>query len=108
MARNAGAPRRGWWRVIPAALTLMLGLSSSAVGVFSVLVITYRASRGLLDYINLLDVCAGCSLYLGPGAAWSISSVLFWKGRARLASFATLVGILIPIILFALMALMGF
>ena len=44
----------------------------------------------------------GCFLYLGPDFAWILSGILFWKGCVRMALFVTLVGVLIPIILFAI------
>ena len=95
--------RRRWQRIVPAVLTFLLGVLSGGVGMFSVIVIAYRVSNNLLDYINYAEIFAGCFLYLGPGLAWTASGVLFWKGRGGIAWCLTLVGLLIPIVLFAVM-----
>jgi hypothetical protein len=102
-ASSARASKRPRWRLIPAAITFVLGILFGAVGIYAVLYITYVESMNLVDYINPVDICAGCFLYLGPGIAWTTASVLFWRGRMRIAWSLTIIGILIPIVLFALL-----
>jgi hypothetical protein len=88
---------------VPAVLTLALGLEFSGIGVFAVAVISHQLSNNLLDYINRTQLFVSCFLYLGPGTAWVVSSVLFWKGRWRTAIPLTVVGVLIPVILFCIL-----
>ena len=89
------------WRLILALLTLILGVFCSAMGVFAVAVMTYVIwVEQSVNHID--DMYAGCILYLGPGIIWVGSSILLWIGLTRVALCMTLVGILIPIILFSI------
>jgi hypothetical protein len=92
-----------WKRKVPAVMAFLLGGASCIVGTFAVAVMTYVITVQHCDNFDAIgDMCAGCFLYLGPGLAWILSSILFWKGRASMALTLTLVGILIPIVLFAM------
>jgi hypothetical protein len=90
-------------RIIPAVITFLPALLSGAFGVFSAYVMVYELSDNIVDDFNRIDVLACSLFYLGPGFAWTTSSVLFWKGRSGIAWWFIFVGLVIPIIVFVLM-----
>jgi hypothetical protein len=91
------------WMALAAGILFFLGSSSCAVGIYSIIMIVYDISAGLSDYNFPMDNYAGVLLYLGPGVAWLLSGTLLWKARPYSALSTALVGIIIPIILFAIM-----
>jgi len=98
---TVGAPKRFRWRLIAAALTGGIGLLSTAFGIFAVGVMAYVVFvQRSTDH--LAAMLAGCFLYLGFGVAWITAGVVFWKGGLRIAIFATIIGVLIPIVLFTI------
>jgi hypothetical protein len=101
---NVGLSKPSRPRPVLAMLMLILGLLSSAMGLFGVAIITFFVFvlHARIPTFNLPDLCAGCLLYLGPGVFWIFSSIHFWKGRARIASLLALIGVLTPIILFSI------
>ena len=92
---------RSQWRPVAAAVTFCLGLLSAAFGVFAVGVMFYVVfQQQSLDHIG--DMLAGCFLYLGFGVCWIVAGIYFWRRASRVALCATIIGVLIPIVLFAI------
>ncbi len=79
-----------------------LGLCSTAFGLFAVGVMSYVVIwQNRVDHIY--EMLAGCSLYLGSGACWMVAGVFYWRRAWKIAIGATVLGLLIPIVLFAIM-----
>lgn len=90
------------WCVIPAAGSFLLGLVSFAFGMFAVAVMTFVVmTQNANETVG--GMIAGCVLYLGFGAAWMMAGWLHWCRRYRNALIANGVGILIPVVLFAIL-----
>lgn len=89
------------WRVVPAAGSFVLGLVSFGFGILAVAVMTYvLLTQNTQEMIG--GMLAGCILYLGFGAAWMIAGRLYWRSRYRKALVANSIGVMFPVVLFAI------
>jgi hypothetical protein len=90
------------WRMVPAGALFLIGTVAFAFGLIAVVVMLYVS---WLDQAKetLVNMMAGCGLYLGFGASWMLAGWYCSKGRYRRSVIATAVGILIPVILFAIL-----
>jgi hypothetical protein len=88
------------WRLVPAVFCFCLGFASFCFGLFAVAVMLYvlLIRKEWSFYGGML---AGCSLYLGFGIAWMLAGWLYWQRRFGFGLIATLLGMLIPVTLFA-------
>ncbi|MGN6546355.1 MAG: hypothetical protein ACTHK7_14980 [Aureliella sp.] len=90
------------WRVIPAAASFLIGLASFTLGIAAVgITVNAVVLQSAKQPLGLM--IAGCSLYLGFGIAWIVAGRLYWRGRYRAAAIANGVGILFPVVLFAIL-----
>lgn len=90
------------WRIIPAATFFAIGVASLGIGLAAVAIMTYVL---LTQQANerVGGMIAGCSMYLGFGASWSLAGWLYWHERYRYGLIATTIGALIPAVLFAIL-----
>ncbi|MFN0021217.1 MAG: hypothetical protein ACKVP0_23460 [Pirellulaceae bacterium] len=92
------------WHVVPAAASFVIGAASFGLGlgVFAVgmnmLVLSTQHANAAID-----GMVAGCSLYLGFGAAWMVAGWCYGKRRFCRGLIATGFGVLIPVVLFAIL-----
>lgn len=89
------------WRLIPASISFLLGLASFIFGVFAVAVMAYVLMTQNAGE-PLSGMIAGCTLYLGFGVTWMLAGWLYWHRYYRIAAAANGVGILFPVVLFAI------
>lgn len=90
------------WRVLPAAVSFLLGFLSFVFGVFAVSVMVFViATQTANETIGVM--LAGCTLYLGFGSAWMFAGWSYWRQRYRQGLIANGVGILLPVILFSIL-----
>lgn len=85
------------WRFLPAAVFCMTGGASVLFGIFAVVVMV-----NVLFFQNkwtkLVEMCAGCTLYLGVGVCWLIAGCLYWNRRYTWGIIATFIGTVFPIL----------
>jgi hypothetical protein len=90
------------WRILPAAVSFLIGLASFAFGMFAVAVMTYVvATQGPRETLG--GMLAACTCYLGFGAAWVAAGWFYWRCRFRDALLANIVGISIPVVCVAIL-----
>jgi hypothetical protein len=90
------------WHIVPAAASLGIGAASFGFGLFAVAVMTHALWTHQANE-TLGGMIAGCSLYLGFGTSWMVAGWYYLTRRFRRGLVATGLGILIPVILFAIL-----
>jgi xanthine/uracil permease len=88
------------WRLIPTAIIGLLGAVSFVFGMIAVGIMIYVLVTRQNAQPPLLMIAA-CTLYLGIGIVWIIAARCFWRGRYRTAIAATIVGFVIPAVVFS-------
>jgi hypothetical protein len=90
------------WRLIPASISFLLGFASFLFGVFAVVVMAYvLITQNANETVG--GMIAGCTLYLGFGVSWMVAGWWYWRRRYRIAAVANGVGVLFPVVLFAIL-----
>jgi hypothetical protein len=87
------------WRLVPAAVSFLLGAASFGFGLSGVAFMAYYARpEQTTDWLVLIT--ARCSLFLGFGAAWMVAGWYFWCRRYGSGLIANGVGVLFAAIVF--------
>jgi hypothetical protein len=82
------------WRLVPAAILILLGTMGTAIGVFGVVV-------GILEFYevrswrDLLVFSLGPAVYLAWGVPWLLGGLTCWKGQWKRAVALVLAGALV-------------
>ena len=101
-ASNDKTPRPALRRLVPATIFFLLGTASFVLGVFAVALMNYVVFKRKMGETPV-SMIAGCLLYLGVGLSWMLAGWFYWGGRYRSGLVATLIGVVIPIVLFSIM-----
>lgn len=84
------------WRVLAVGL-FVFGCASFAVGLLTVVLVTWIVIIDSVSGFEFLELLAACALYLGSGTAWGLSGFFFWTNRLHLAFVGCLAGIAVPV-----------
>ena len=98
-----GSPKRFRWQLIPATVIFCFGLLSFGITVIAVAANIDDIGQQPLDELSISQFLMFFT-YQAFGVAWMTAGFLFWKGRLRLAVYATTVGVLIPVVAITIVA----
>jgi hypothetical protein len=86
------------WRLIPASVIGLLGILSFGFGTyFAAIVACLVFAEGITSGVQ--ESLGAIVFYIGPGVAWTTSSLLLWKKRYAFAILLVLAGLSIPLTL---------
>jgi len=92
--------RHSRWRLIPVTLFPLFGVASLFNGlflIFSIVMHVYLFEIPLPPNMWVL-----CTLFLGVGFSWTLASRYYWNSQFLAAIMATVLGCLIPMILYSI------
>jgi len=89
------------WRLIPTAFIGAMGAASTLFGLVAVGIMSYVVATRQ-NAVSVFLMMAACSLYLGVGVIWLFAASCFWRGKYRMAIVATVVGFVIPTVVFSI------
>jgi hypothetical protein len=78
--------------MIPAAITITIGLASLAMAIYAVAVMGYVIFVERY-YEHVVEMVAACFMYWWVGIALVVAGVAFWRGQLRAGLIAALVGV---------------
>lgn len=88
------------WRIIPAAASIIVGVTYLALGLGAVGILMHHATTRNIIPAPAKSI-ATCISYLVFGAVWTLAGRQYWLGQFRLAVATSIAGTLILVALYA-------